>query len=293
MEKRSWIAVVVTTYNNPKFLEICLRSLYNQSYQNFEVFIADDGSNDETRDLVLRLKKEAPFHIQHFWHPDQGYRKARINNIVFGQIDEKKFPVIVCVDHDVILHCRFIEDHYRIHEQNNFNPLLFMGRRVDLDLQTTELVSRDNVCSFNQGFNSLLLMAALRGRIENVMRSVRMDPPRWLLKLLKRDRVADLLGSNFSISTRLLKQVNGYNEDFKSYWGEDGDLFVRVRNTGAILIGKIGYAVQWHMYHQRLEENPESVSAYRVLLKNQEYQWCPNGILKGQKPTKEVASRDI
>ena len=46
------IAVVITTYNNPKSLELCLLSFQNQTYQNFEIFIADDGSKDETRDLI-------------------------------------------------------------------------------------------------------------------------------------------------------------------------------------------------------------------------------------------------
>ena len=57
-------------------------------------------------------------------------------------------------------------------------------------------------------------------------------------------------------------EVNGYNENFKSYWGEDGDLFVRVRNLGVKHYGLIGYAIQWHLHHKRLEETPEHVAGY-------------------------------
>ena len=111
-------------------------------------------------------------------------------------------------------------------------------------------------------------------------RSVRVDGPRWWVHLLRRDRVSDLLGSNYSVSTRLMLQVNGYNEDFKSYWGEDGDLFVRIRNCGVRMFGRMGYAIQWHLYHKRLEETPEHVANYQALLKNTEYKVCENGIEK-------------
>jgi GT2 family glycosyltransferase len=142
------------------------------------------------------------------------------------------------------------------------------------------LINVENVLEFNKGLNLDLFKSGLKGDTKNVMRSVRLDPPDWVLKLMKRDRVQDLLGSNFSISTSVLHAVNGYNEDFNSYWGEDGDLFVRVRNSGVKCYGKIGYAVQWHLYHKRLEETPEHIEMYRALLGNYEYKRCKNGITK-------------
>ena len=274
------IALVITTYNNPRCLELCLLSLSNQSYQNFEVFIADDGSQDETRDLILKLKRLLPFQIYHCWHPDQGYRKSKINNTVFSQIDAQKYPVLICIDHDVILHHRFVEDHYQAHQENNFSPLLFMGRRVDLSEKLSQSITPEIVTSFNQGLSTELVLSSLKGETKNVFRSFRMKGPLWLLRLMKRDRVWDLLGSNFSISTKLMHDVNGYNEDFKSYWGEDGDLFVRVRNSGVKIFGLIGYAVQWHLYHSRLTETPEHVSAYQKLLLDHDYRVCKNGIEK-------------
>ena len=274
------IAVVVTTYNNPKFLELCLMSFLNQSYQNFDLYIADDGSGDETRDLILKIKREFDFPLFHIWHPDAGYRKSKINNIVFRQIDPKKTPVVICVDHDVIVHHRFVGDHLKAHQEVGFSPLLFMGRRVDLSEKLSQSINTQNVLQFNKGLHPTLLWSGLMGETTNILRSVRLDPPSFILKLLKRDRVYDLLGSNFSISTKSLLEVNGYNEDYQSYWGEDGDLFVRVRNSGVTCTGKIGYAVQWHLYHQRLVETPEHIKMYRALLDQKEYRRCKNGITK-------------
>jgi glycosyltransferase involved in cell wall biosynthesis len=277
---RKPVAVVITTYNNPRSLELCLLSFLNQTDQNFEVYIADDGSKDDTLDLILRVKRECWFPIYHIWQPDEGYRKAKINNTVFRQIDPAKFPVVICVDHDVVVHRYFVEDHYQAHQTESFRPLMFMGRRVDLDAKLTAMLNPENINLFNLGLNRSLILSALAGQTKSVMRSVRLNGPSWLLKLLKRDRVYDLLGSNYSISTQTLIDVNGYNEDFKSYWGEDGDLFVRVRNLGVKQYGLIGYAVQWHLYHKRLDETKEHVEAYRALLKNTDYKVCKNGLKK-------------
>jgi glycosyltransferase involved in cell wall biosynthesis len=270
------LAVVVTTYNNPTGLELCLLSLQNQTYKNFEVFIADDGSGDETRNLILKLKKELNFPIYHIWHMDAGYRKAKINNNVFREIDAKKYPILVCLDHDVIVHYQFLEDHLNAHREVSFGPLLFMGRRVDLGSEVSKKITPSNIKQFTAGLNFELIRSAIKGETKNIFRSVRLDAPEWVTKILKRDRVYDLLGSNYSITTQVMKDVNGYNEDFKSYWGEDGDLFVRVRNTGTKCIGKIGYAVQWHLFHERLTETPEHIEMYRALINNHEYRWCEN-----------------
>ncbi len=274
------VAVVITTYNNPRSLELCLLSLREQTFMNFEVHIADDGSGDETRQLILTLKRDLPFEIYHHWHPDEGYRKAKINNSVFRDLDPSRIGIVVCVDHDVILHPRFVEDHFRIHKKEGFSPLLFMGRRIDLGPELSKRLDSGNVFRFQRGLSLGLVMSALCGETKNILRSVRLEGPQWLLKLLKRDRVFDLLGSNYSIDLKTLQDVNGYNEDFKSYWGEDGDLFVRIRNKGIRHFGIIGYAIQWHIHHKRLTETPEHVEAYQALLSDRSYVQCKNGIRK-------------
>jgi hypothetical protein len=110
-----------------------------------------------------------------------------------------------------------------------------------------------------------------------------------LRRILGRDKVPDLLGSNFSISNRLLRRVNGYNEEYKHYWGEDGDLFVRVRNSGAEIIGSRSLAVQYHLFHKMLMPDPVAVkNYYEVLLHNKEYARCDQGISGSKEQVKNV-----
>ena len=46
------ISVVIPTYNRSRELDRCLNSLVNQTYQNFEVIVCDDGSTDNSKSVV-------------------------------------------------------------------------------------------------------------------------------------------------------------------------------------------------------------------------------------------------
>lgn len=46
------VSIVVASYNNSKYLEECLDSAVNQTYPNIEIIIADDCSNDDSREIA-------------------------------------------------------------------------------------------------------------------------------------------------------------------------------------------------------------------------------------------------
>jgi GT2 family glycosyltransferase len=270
-------ALVITTYNNPKSLGLCLKSFSNQSRKDFDIFVADDGSTQETKNKIESLQPLFEKKIQHRWHPDQGYKKAKINNDVFRELES--FDVVLLVDHDVIVHHRFVEDHLALHEKHG-DDFLFMGRRIDLGPELTESLNEKNVLHFNSSFPPPGLFSSfLKGETKNLSRAFRVKNPVFQ-RIFRRDSVRDLLGSNFSISRKLLWDVNGYDEDFSSYWGEDGDLFVRVRNSGAKILGLKSYALQYHLFHKRLEPKKEHEEIYAQRLRNFSYKRCLNGIFK-------------
>lgn len=269
------LALVVTTYNNPRLLELCLTSLAHQTDRDFALHIADDGSGPETKALIERLApsfREPPIH---HWHPDQGYRKAIINNIAFKALGDA--DVVICVDGDTIAHHRFIEDHRRAHVAND--RVLFMGRRIDLGPRISASLSTPMIPEFQKGLSLPLLRSWWAGETKNLSRAIRVANP-TLQKLFRRNTVKDLLGSNFSVSRPALWDVNGYNEDFQSYWGEDGELFVRLRNTGVRIFGLKSYAIQFHVHHKRLEPTKEHESLYDRLLADHQYKRCTRGIFK-------------
>jgi GT2 family glycosyltransferase len=58
-----------------------------------------------------------------------------------------------------------------------------------------------------------------------------------------------LWGCNFSVEKSLLEEVNGFNEDFVEYWGEDNELEHRLRLAGARMCWIRHQAIQFHLYH--------------------------------------------
>lgn len=57
------VSVIVITYNGARFIEAQLRSIASQSYSNFEIVLSDDGSSDNTVDLVSGLQLGRPVKI--------------------------------------------------------------------------------------------------------------------------------------------------------------------------------------------------------------------------------------
>ena len=49
------ISIVVCVYKGEKYLKECLLSIANQSYQNFEVIIYNDGSTDRYDGFITKI----------------------------------------------------------------------------------------------------------------------------------------------------------------------------------------------------------------------------------------------
>jgi hypothetical protein len=75
-----------------------------------------------------------------------------------------------------------------------------------------------------------------------------------------------------------LYEVNGFNEELRAYWGEDGDLFVRLRNAGARIVGRKGFAIQYHLFHPRLQQTIAQERRYAEILRDPAYRRCARGI---------------
>jgi glycosyltransferase involved in cell wall biosynthesis len=74
-------SVVVPTYNRAEKLLRCLKSLNEQTYFNFEVCVCDDGSGDNTKEMVESFRSRINFkQLHYFFEPNWG-GPARPRNI--------------------------------------------------------------------------------------------------------------------------------------------------------------------------------------------------------------------
>ena len=70
VSEKSLISVVLATYNWPQALQLCLQGLASQTDTNFEVVIADDGSREDTSQLIQDFALSSHMKISHVWQPD-------------------------------------------------------------------------------------------------------------------------------------------------------------------------------------------------------------------------------
>lgn len=52
------ISIIIPCYNSANYIKETLSSIYHQSYQNFEIIAIDDGSNDNTLEILYEEAKK-------------------------------------------------------------------------------------------------------------------------------------------------------------------------------------------------------------------------------------------
>jgi glycosyltransferase involved in cell wall biosynthesis len=253
-------SLIISTYNWPQALELCLKSVSKQKHLPNEVIIADDGSGEETRLLINELQKWFPVPLLHAWHQDLGFRKTIILN---KAIQKSSFEYIIQADGDVILDKHFIGDHL-----NSAEPATFIrGTRAMLTPEKTEQIiasQQIDLSPFSKG-------------VKHRNNALRLFALKWL-GARKEWSSNSVRGSNLSFWKADFIRVNGYNNAISGWGHEDEELAARFINAGIIKkIVKL-YAVQYHLYHSVTSKKDEPWQRELVeKTKREKMQFCTNG----------------
>ena len=73
-------SLIISTYNRPDALALCLESVRRQRLLPDEVIVGDDGSGEETREVIERFRQDFPVPLTHVWQEDEGFRLAMCRN---------------------------------------------------------------------------------------------------------------------------------------------------------------------------------------------------------------------
>jgi len=234
------VALLISTYNRPDALELCLKSVLNQHVLPDEILIADDGSGEETAKLIENYISLSNVSIHHVWHKDDGFKLAQIRNKAIAQ---SSCDYIIQIDGDLILHPFFIKDHKDFAKPNTF----VRASRIYLDEQLTkEKISYKNieVNRFSRG-------------VSNVLSSFRLPFLQFLFERnykVKGEEIWEIHGCNMAFWRNDAIEVNGYNEDFVGWGPEDKEFVARLMNLGLkkrfLKCGAIAYHL-WHRTNQK------------------------------------------
>lgn len=237
-------SVHVNAAHRPGHLDRCLASFARQSVRDFEVVIADDGSDETTLDVIERWRQEAPFRIEHVWHPPDGHRRAEILN---KGVAACRADYIVFTDCDALAPAWFVESHLAHRRPRR----MLIGGRIKLGRKETEALTPESVR--RGGFEGLAAPADLRELCWRHWKNV------WEIWLRKRRRPHNL-GLNMSLERAALEDVNGYDNAFRGWGNADGDLRERLKRVGVrpLSIWRECYVFhQWHPQLPRAEGNAD------------------------------------
>jgi glycosyltransferase involved in cell wall biosynthesis len=229
-------------YNKPEILRLVLAAVARQSFTDFELIIADDGSGPAIADIVAGARTRAPFPLTHLWHEDRGWRK---NTILNHAIRASAGTHIVFIDGDCLPSRHFLLDHWNEREAGK----VLIGRRVETSRRWTERLTIEMVegGEFEHlGWEEI--KDGFAGRSLRVEDGVRI-PSRMIRRLLLRN-VRGMLGSNFSAAKTDLEAVNGFDELYDGPGcGEDSDIQYRLSLIGVTGKSLRNLAVQYHLWH--------------------------------------------
>src|SRR5579863_8702073 len=108
------LSVIVPTYNRRTLLEYTIHSILNQDIptDDFEVIVVDDGSDDDTRELLDSYSDL--LNLKYQYQPDLGYRPGSARNLGIMRAEGK---VCLFVDSGVILNKQCLRAHILMHSQ--------------------------------------------------------------------------------------------------------------------------------------------------------------------------------
>jgi len=71
------VTVIIPTYNMAKYLPEAIESVLNQTYKDFEIIVLDDGSTDDSKEIVKKYIDQSRNNIRYIYQENQGVVKAR------------------------------------------------------------------------------------------------------------------------------------------------------------------------------------------------------------------------
>jgi glycosyltransferase involved in cell wall biosynthesis len=221
-------SVLIPTYNRAELLRRTLDSLVRQDLPatRFEVLVIDDGSSDHTAELARSYSDRLA--LRYFFQPDEGWRVAQARNVGLAHAAG---AVCVMVDSGVLLHSGCLAAHLASHQQAE-EPVAVIGYAYGFGTDGAEAAEMIRTLDSGGPDDPDAAIGLMRqtGRWPDVRE-------RFYAKY--GDEFADLPAPwilywtcNVSAPTDRLRAVGGFDEEIRSWGGEDLDLGYRLHLDG-------------------------------------------------------------
>lgn len=172
-------AVIVTAFNRAKYLDECLSSVVNQTFSDFELIIVDDGSTDNTQEVVSPFLNDSRV----------SYRKkangGQASALNLG-ITATSAPLVTFLDSDCSWHPTRLEAHWN-GLQRNPEAGVFMTDNVIIS-ESSEIIGQSRMPRFSGDitdhllydnyvpFNSVTVRRSIIDQVSGFNESLRRNP---------------------------------------------------------------------------------------------------------------------
>ncbi len=239
-------SLIITTYNWKEALELVLLSALSQSISPDEIIIADDGSRDDTKQLIENYIKKSDIPIIHSWQEDNGFRAAQSRN---KAISKSSYEYIILIDGDIILEQNFIRDHKRFAKKGFFSQggrvligkeksaSLLERNKTEIDIFDKDIKNRKN-CIHSDLLSNIFSKQSMK--------------------------LSGIKTCNMAFYKEGFMKVNGFNNNFVGWGREDSEFIVRLMNSGIKRVNIKFNAICYHLWHY--ENTRDTLKSNDILL---------------------------
>jgi len=265
------ISVIISTYNSPAWLEKVLWGYTRQTHTDFEIIIADDGSDETTAKLIKKFETESGLEIHHVWHEDKGYRRQTILN---KAILQSSTEYILFTDGDCIPRQDFISVHVRMAEKGKFlsGGYCKISNPLSLAIEPEAILNQSCFSVF------WLLRRGMIGFSQMRKLWVKGVWAEWLDAVTTAKPTFNNCNSS-AWKSDLLK-VNGYDERMQ-YGGADREIGERLVNAGVLGKQIRHRAICIHLFHKRGYATADSIQKNQLIrahTRKEKITWSDYGI---------------
>jgi len=263
-------SIIICFYERVDFLKCCLDALKGSVRDFHEVVVADDGSGENVLRLLKELIPTYLFPIVHAWHPREGARRAATRNngirhasgdyLIFLDADFLPMPGTIAAHVAVARPGQFAAGRCKYMTEDQTRRVLQAGVSEDL----LETVYRD--------LSDRPILREHREFIRyGILRRLRLAHPR-----------RQTFGGHFSIFKKDIESVNGYDENYVGWGGEDQDMSVRLVLAGFAGKSVIRTARMLHLWHPREmgDKHWKEGSNVEYYFRKDIPAFCENGLIK-------------
>ncbi|MCD6109269.1 glycosyltransferase family 2 protein [bacterium] len=221
------LSIIIPTYNRAEILKDCLRRLNNQDFikNEFEVIVVDDGSTDNTKEVVKNAQKKSSVEINYLYQKNQGQGVARNYALRYA-----KGRIIVFIGDDILVLPDFVKQHLNYHRRyrrENEAVLGFIGWDPRLEVTPFMEWLTNGSSVFGRFGGHQFAFEKLQGK--------------------KKADFNFFYTSNISLKKSLLKR-HPFDSKFSSYGWEDIELGYRLTKKENLILYYNPMAIGYHFH---------------------------------------------